>query len=218
MGRDSPAAGLAPGVGERHNAAGGTVLLPETVVAATAVARRGGLAVHLDGARLFNAAVASGRPAAELAAGADTVMFCFSKGLGAPVGSVLCGSAALIDTARSVRRRFGGTMRQAGVLAAAARVALRGWERLGEDHSLAAALAAAVEERLPGAVSAAADQHGPGGVTAPARWARGLSGSPGRRRGAGGLHPPRGAALRHSRRRGRGRRGAVAAVAGALGR
>jgi len=137
-----------------HNAAGGTVLPRETVAAATTVARAGGLAVHLDGARLFNAAVASGRSAPELAADADTVMFCFSKGLGAPVGSVLCGTAAFVDTARSVRRRFGGTMRQAGVLAAAARVALRAWERLGEDHALAAALAAGLEERLPGAVVA----------------------------------------------------------------
>jgi threonine aldolase len=137
-----------------HNAAGGTVLPRETVAAATTVARAGGLAVHLDGARLFNAAVASRCPAAELAVAADTVMFCFSKGLGAPVGSVLCGTTALVDTARSVRRRFGGTMRQSGVLAAAARVALLGWERLGEDHALAAALAAVLEERLPGAVLA----------------------------------------------------------------
>ncbi|MFH1330549.1 MAG: threonine aldolase family protein [Actinomycetota bacterium] len=136
-----------------HNAAGGTVLPPETVGAATAGARARGLAVHLDGARLFNAAVASGCPAAELAFPADTVMFCLSKGLGAPVGSVLCGTAALMDAARSARRRFGGTMRQAGVLAAAARVALRDWERLGEDHALAAALAAVLEERLPGAVT-----------------------------------------------------------------
>lgn len=138
-----------------HNAAGGTVLLPDMVAAATAVARAHGLAVHLDGARLWNAAVASGRSAAELAAAADTVMFCFSKGLGAPVGSVLCGTADLVESALSVRRRFGGTMRQAGVLAAAARVALRDWERLGEDHALAATLAAVLEERLPGAVVAA---------------------------------------------------------------
>ncbi|HUU62257.1 MAG TPA: threonine aldolase family protein [Acidimicrobiia bacterium] len=137
-----------------HNAAGGTVLLPETAAAATAVARDGGLAVHLDGARLFNAAVACGRPAAELAAGADTVMFCFSKGLGAPVGSVLCGSVGLIDEARSVRRRFGGTMRQAGVLAAAARVALRDWRRLAADHQLARLLGESLSERLPGSVLA----------------------------------------------------------------
>jgi len=137
-----------------HNAAGGTVLPSDITAAATRVAREGGLAVHLDGARLFNAASASGRPAAALAAGADTVMFCFSKALGAPVGSVLCGSGDLIAAAREIRRRFGGTMRQAGVLAAAARVALRDWERLAEDHALAANLAAALEARLPGAVMA----------------------------------------------------------------
>jgi threonine aldolase len=138
-----------------HNAAGGTVLLPEMVAAATAVARERGLAVHLDGARMFNAAVASGRPAAELAAGADTVMFCFSKGLGAPVGSVLCGPAAFIQEARTVRRRFGGTMRQAGVLAAAARVGLRERERLADDHALARSLAAVLSERLPGSAPTA---------------------------------------------------------------
>ncbi len=137
-----------------HNAAGGTVLPVDPVTAATAVARERGLAVHLDGARLFNAAVAGGRPAAELAAVADTVMFCFSKGLAAPVGSVLCGSATLIAAAREVRRRFGGNMRQAGVLAAAARVALRDWERLAEDHALARSLAEVLAERLPGSVAA----------------------------------------------------------------
>jgi threonine aldolase len=138
-----------------HNAAGGTVLPPEPTAAATAIARERGLAVHLDGARLFNAAVAAALPAAALAAGADTVMFCFSKGLGAPAGSVLCGRADLILAARTVRRRFGGTMRQAGVLAAAARVALRDWERLAADHALARELAEVLRERLPGAVMAA---------------------------------------------------------------
>jgi threonine aldolase len=135
-----------------HNAAGGTVLPLEVCTAGSALAHERGLAVHLDGARLFNAAVASGRSAAELAAGADTVMFCFSKGLGAPVGSVLCGSAALIQAARTVRRRFGGTMRQAGVLAAAARVGLRDWLRLAADHELARLLAGLLDERLPGSV------------------------------------------------------------------
>jgi len=137
-----------------HNAAGGTVLPPGVTASATAVARGRGLAVHLDGARLFNAAVASRCSAADLAAPADTVMFCFSKGLGAPVGSVLCGRAELITAARTVRRRFGGTMRQAGVVAAAARLALRDWERLAEDHALARDLATALEDRLPGVVAA----------------------------------------------------------------
>jgi len=135
-----------------HNAAGGTVLPMDVVAAATAAAHAAGLSVHLDGARLFNAAVALGRPAAELAAGTDTVMFCFSKGLGAPVGSVLCGQADLVQAAREVRRRFGGNMRQAGVLAAAARVGLRDWPRLAEDHELASRLAGVLEDRVPGAV------------------------------------------------------------------
>ena len=137
-----------------HNAAGGAVVPTETIAVGCALAHERGLSVHLDGARLFNAAVALGRPAAELAAGADTVMFCFSKGLGAPVGSVLCGRADLIQAARTVRRRFGGNMRQAGVLAAAARVGLREWPRLVGDHQLATRLAGVLEERLPGSVPA----------------------------------------------------------------
>ena len=130
------------------------MLKPEGVAAATAVARERGLAVHLDGARIFNAAVASGRPAAVLAAVADTVMFCFSKALGAPVGSVLCGPADLVASARTVRRRFGGNMRQAGILAAAARVALGNVDRLADDHALARRLAAVIDDLLPGALVA----------------------------------------------------------------
>jgi threonine aldolase len=135
-----------------HNASGGSVLPADLVAESTAVARERGVSVHLDGARLFNAAVASGTSAADLAAGADTVMFCFSKGLGAPVGSILCGSAEAIAAAVTVRKRFGGGMRQAGVIAAAARVALAHRERIAEDHRVAALLASALEDRLPGAV------------------------------------------------------------------
>ncbi len=115
----------------------------------TEMARSAGAAVHLDGARLFNAAVAAGAEPSEVAAGTDTVAFSFSKGLGAPVGSVVCGTSELIREARRVRKRLGGGMRQAGVLAAAARIALAGWRRLEEDHELAAKLAAALGE-LPG--------------------------------------------------------------------
>ncbi len=115
-----------------------------------AVARRHGLPVHLDGARIFNAAAALGLPAAEVVEGFDSVMFCLSKGLGAPVGSMLCGRRDFIQEARRVRKMFGGGMRQAGVIAAAGLLALRkGPARLAEDHENAARIARAVAE-LPG--------------------------------------------------------------------
>lgn len=137
-------------VEQSHNMAGGTVYAPEHLDALVAVARRRGLPIHLDGARLFNAAVALGVPAARLAAGFDTVMFCLSKGLGAPVGSLLAGSADLIDEARRSRKRLGGGMRQAGVLAAPGLLALRdGPGRLAEDHAHARRLAEALAG-LPG--------------------------------------------------------------------
>lgn len=114
------------------------------------VARRHKLPVHLDGARIFNAAVALGTTAAALAAGCDTVMFCLSKGLGAPAGSVLCSRRDFIQEARRVRKMLGGGMRQVGVLAAAGLIALRkGPARLAEDHENAARLAHALAE-LPG--------------------------------------------------------------------
>ena len=114
-----------------HNMAGGTVTPLPVLEGIWAGAREAGLPVHLDGARVFNAAVALGVSVAELTAGFDTVMFCLSKGLGAPVGSMLLGSRALIDRARSVRKALGGGMRQAGVLAAAGLLALEeGPERL----------------------------------------------------------------------------------------
>jgi threonine aldolase len=137
-----------------HNVSGGTVVPLEIMAQGTGVARSEGLRVHLDGARLFNASVASATPAAEYAAQADTVMVCYSKGLGAPVGSALCGDAGLIERAREVRKRLGGGMRQAGVIAAAALIGLRNRDRLAEDHRLAARLAGMLEERLPGAVPA----------------------------------------------------------------
>lgn len=120
----------------------GRVLPQDYVVAAAAWARGRGLAVHLDGARLFNAAVASGRPPRELAAPFDSVSVCLSKGLGAPVGSVLLGDAALIGEARRWRKMLGGGLRQSGLLAAAALYALdHHVERLAQDHARAARLA-----------------------------------------------------------------------------
>ncbi len=116
-----------------------------------AVAATMGPAVHLDGARLFNAAVALGTPVADLAAPATTVMACVSKGLGAPVGSLLAGQADLITEARLHRRRLGGAMRQAGVIAAAGLHALEYHvDRLSDDHARARHLGQAVAERWPG--------------------------------------------------------------------
>jgi threonine aldolase len=127
--------------------------LPHAYLAeAGALAREHGLAYHLDGARLYNAAVAGGVPAREIAKHFDSVSVCLSKGLGAPVGSVLLGSHALIDTARRWRKVLGGGWRQAGLLAAMANHALdHHVQRLAEDHRRAAELAAALRS-LPGLV------------------------------------------------------------------
>ncbi|MDP1899619.1 MAG: low-specificity L-threonine aldolase [Rubrivivax sp.] len=125
-----------------ENTWGGQVLPSGYIEAATALARRKGLATHLDGARLFNAAVASGMPAIDIARPFDSVSVCFSKGLGAPVGSALVGSREFIARAHRLRKMLGGGMRQAGVLAAAASFALEHHiERLAEDHANARALA-----------------------------------------------------------------------------
>jgi threonine aldolase len=125
-----------------HNSAGGTVWSVDEFDAAVAEARRHGLKVHVDGARVFNAAVALGVPPATLARGADTLTFCLSKALSAPIGSVLVGSAETIAQARRYRKMVGGGMRQAGVLAAAGVIALRsGVQRLAEDHRRARRLA-----------------------------------------------------------------------------
>ncbi|MBS1799197.1 MAG: aminotransferase class I/II-fold pyridoxal phosphate-dependent enzyme [Acidobacteria bacterium] len=128
-----------------HNMAGGTVTPLEVMKEIWRGAEEAGLPVHLDGARVFNAAAALGTSVAELTAGFDTVMFCLSKGLGAPVGSMLLGTAQLIERARSFRKALGGGMRQAGVLAAAGLLALHEMpKRLGEDHANARILAEAV--------------------------------------------------------------------------
>lgn len=124
------------------NDAGGLAAPVDAMEAVCAVARRHGLAAHLDGARIFNAAAALGVSAADVARPFDSVMFCLSKGLCAPVGSMVAGSAAFIDKARRNRKLLGGGMRQVGVLAAAGIIALEQMvDRLAEDHALARRLA-----------------------------------------------------------------------------
>jgi threonine aldolase len=128
-----------------HNMAGGTVYPLEVIGEICGNAHDMGIPVHMDGARIFNAACHVNRPVRELAAPADTVMFCLSKGLGAPVGSMLVGTAETIERGRLYRKRLGGGMRQAGVLAAAGLIALEEMpQRLGEDHANARLLAAAL--------------------------------------------------------------------------
>ena len=125
-----------------QNFCGGVPLSLEYTESVAAFAREHGLILHLDGARIFNAAVALGLPASELVAPADSITFCLSKGLCAPVGSVLCGDAAFIKKARRLRKVLGGAMRQAGIIAAAGIVALDDMvDRLAEDHRRAALLA-----------------------------------------------------------------------------
>ncbi|MFP4394909.1 MAG: low-specificity L-threonine aldolase [Anaerolineales bacterium] len=125
-----------------HNLCNGAPLTAAYVAEVAALAHRHGLSVHVDGARLFNAAAALGVPARELVKDVDSVTFCLSKGLSAPVGSVLCGSEAFIREARRARKVLGGGMRQAGVIAAAGVVALEQMvERLPEDHRRARRLA-----------------------------------------------------------------------------
>lgn len=133
-----------------HNRCMGAPLSPEYMAQVRALADRYGLKVHVDGARIFNAAVALGVPAADLARSADTVTFCLSKGLCAPVGSLICGPADFIREARRIRKMVGGGMRQAGVLAAAGLVALETMvDRLAEDHRRARRLAEGLAE-IPG--------------------------------------------------------------------
>jgi threonine aldolase len=133
-----------------HNMCGGRVLSAEVLTELASSARSRDLPVHMDGARLFNAAVALGVPAATLTAPVDSVMFCLSKGLAAPVGSMLAGDESFIEEARRVRKLLGGGMRQAGILAAAGIVALTEMvDRLAEDHECARHLAAGLAE-IPG--------------------------------------------------------------------
>jgi threonine aldolase len=125
-----------------HNRGGGKVLPLEQLRAAASAGRELGLSLHLDGARLFNAVVATGVPAADWAEPFDTISFCLSKGLGAPVGSIVCASRAQIARVHRLRKRLGGGMRQAGVIAAAGLHALEHHvERLADDHANARRLA-----------------------------------------------------------------------------
>ncbi len=134
---------------DSHMASGGRVWPDGHLRAISDIATRRNVAVHMDGARLWNASVATNQPPARRAAVATTVMCCLSKGLGAPVGSLLAGPADLIDEAKLHRKRLGGAMRQAGVIAAAGLVALGRMERLAEDHARAQRLAQAVADRWP---------------------------------------------------------------------
>jgi threonine aldolase len=133
-----------------HNRHGGVVWPLEDLRAASEAAHERGLRVHLDGARIFNASVALGVKASEIAEGADTVTFCLSKGLACPIGSVFCGSEEDVEEAKRWRKRLGGGMRQVGVLAAAGLIALDCMvDRLAEDHAHARTLAEGLSE-LPG--------------------------------------------------------------------
>jgi threonine aldolase len=149
---DEVAAGLVdedlhrPGTGllsleNTHNYRGGVAIPVADIDAAAAVARDADVPAHLDGARVFNAAVALGVDASEVVAPVDSVTFCLSKGLGAPVGSILAGDEAFIDEARRVRKLFGGGMRQAGMIAAPGLRALDNVDRLADDHANAERLA-----------------------------------------------------------------------------
>src|SRR5207302_545111 len=130
-----------------HNMAGGTISPTEIMEEICDEARNRGIPVHLDGARIFNAAVALDRSVAQLTRKFDSVMFCLSKGLGAPVGSMLVGRSSFIDQARSFRKALGGGMRQAGVLAAAGLIAIEQMpKRLHEDHANAMFVAEALAQ------------------------------------------------------------------------
>jgi threonine aldolase len=133
-----------------HNRCYGAPLTPEYTAAVAALAKRRGLLLHLDGARIFNAAIALGVDVRELTRGVDSLNVCLSKGLAAPVGSVICGSREFIARARRMRKMLGGGMRQAGIIAAAGIVAVeRMIDRLAEDHANARRLAEGIAE-IPG--------------------------------------------------------------------
>jgi threonine aldolase len=140
-----------------HQVGGGTVYPVDRLEGIAKVAAGAGLPVYLDGARIFNAAAAGGASVGDYAAQSEAMMFALSKGLGAPVGSVLCGTTSFIEEARRIRIQLGGAWRQAGVLAAAGLVALvEGPNRLAEDHDHARRLADGVAGAVPGAVDPAA--------------------------------------------------------------
>src|SRR5262249_25543440 len=139
-------------IDDTHNMCGGRVIPPATLRELAAPAHAHGLPVHMDGARVFNAAVALDIPVSELTAEVESVMFCLSKGLCAPVGSMLAGAREFVTEARRMRKALGGGMRQAGILAAAGVVALTEMvERLAEDHATARRLAEGLAN-IPGIV------------------------------------------------------------------
>jgi threonine aldolase len=144
------ASGHRPGTGlltleNTHNSKGGTAIAPEQIAATAEAAHDLGVPVHLDGARLFNAAAARGCPAAEIVESVDSAMCCLSKGLGAPVGSMLAGPDEFVERARRHRKLLGGGMRQAGMIAAPGLIALDNRDRLAEDHRRAERLAAELD-------------------------------------------------------------------------
>jgi threonine aldolase len=145
-------------VEQTHNRAGGAVQPFEVLEALRALADEAGLHLHCDGARIWNASVASGVPLERYGRLFDSLSVCFSKGLGAPVGSAVVGGRDLVARAREVRHLYGGAMRQAGVLAAAALVALENVDRLADDHARARALAETVAAAVPGSVDLAGVQ------------------------------------------------------------
>ena len=145
-------------VEQTHNRAGGAVQPLEALEELRALADATGLHLHCDGARIWNASVATGVPLERYGRLFDSLSVCFSKGLGAPVGSAVVGSRDLVERAREVRHLYGGAMRQAGVLAAAALVALENVDRLAEDHANARGLAETVAAALPGSLDPAAVQ------------------------------------------------------------
>ncbi|MBA7702746.1 L-allo-threonine aldolase [subsurface metagenome] len=130
-----------------QNRCGGVILKPDYMNSVAELAKQNNLKIHLDGARIFNATVALGTDVKELVKDADSVMFCLSKGLAAPVGSVICGSAEFIEKAHKIRKMVGGGMRQAGIIAAAGIIALEQMiDRLAEDHKNANKLARAIAQ------------------------------------------------------------------------
>lgn len=136
-----------------HNYRGGRIIPLEHVRAVSKVAHDGGAKVFLDGARIFNASVATGTPVGAFAAEVDALSFCFSKGLGAPIGSMILGTSEMIERARNIRQMLGGGMRQVGLLCAAARVAVDTMvDRLALDHENAQVLAHGFADALPGSV------------------------------------------------------------------
>jgi threonine aldolase len=154
-----------------HQVGGGSVMPLEEMRAIRKVAQERDVPVHLDGARVFNACAVAGVDVSEYAAEADALMFSLSKGLGAPIGSVLCGSAALVEEARRLKVLFGGAWRQAGIVAAAGLIALeQGPQRLHEDHARARRLAEGLAELVPGSVDPSAVETNIVFVEVPDAW------------------------------------------------